>query len=109
MHEITLSNGACRWLAIYLNQPQIFTTTAQIYLVGILVASHLDEAANLEKEIADDSSKFTEWAKVPHEEFEISEAQRDAIKHGINELGKKGLLSPNKWTIELLETFGLKP
>lgn len=109
MHKINFSKGAARWLAIYLNAPGIFNSTTQVWSAGVLVSSHLQEAYLLKKEITDDAEKFKEWAAAPHEEFEISEIQRDTIKHALGQVAQKGLMVPNEWTVELLEAFGLKP
>lgn len=105
-HKLTLTNGAARWLGIYINAQGIFTTVADVFNMGVLASSHLESALNLKKEDTE-GEPWEKWSKEPHEEFEITEAQRETIKRGFQELAKKGALVVNKFTLELLTAFGM--
>lgn len=105
-HTLALSNGAARWLGLYLNQPQILKKTFHVFGVGMVLNEHLIEVLMLpeDKTIG---AEWEKWSEERHKEFEITEGQREAIKLGLMALAERGDLSPNKYTIELLPIFGL--
>ena len=108
MHKLNLKNGEARWLVLYLNAQGILNSVTEVFLVGTLLASHLDAANSLKKEDAEGDG-WEKWSAEDYPEFEVTEKQRDIIKKVLEEVAKKGALAPNKFTVKLIETFGLQP
>lgn len=48
-----------------------------------------------------------EWAMASHVEVEISESQRDVIKGVLTSCAEAKLISPGKYSLELISAFGL--
>jgi hypothetical protein len=110
-HTIKLTQGAARWLYVYLSQPGVTKTAADAFYVGLLLTGKLEPVAEIkDEEIQKDKAKALEWAAVAFEEFEISESQREAVKRALNACAERGLLNPaTKSTLEILQMFGLCP
>jgi hypothetical protein len=111
-HEVELNNGAAWWLVNLLNNAGIFTKTADLFNFGILLAGPLEPMlATPDEAWADDKKQSLklDWMAKAFPKFEITEAQREAVKRGLNTLAEKGALAPHKFILSLLKTFGLKP
>lgn len=106
MHKLKLSNGAARWLALYLSIPETLNTTPDVYNAGAIIHEHLEDAMSLPKE-KQQGEEWEKWAVIERSEFEITEAARESVKRGLQSLAKRGLLQTSKHTMELLTLFGL--
>lgn len=111
-HDIQLTNGAAWWLVNLLNNQGIFTKTADVFHAGAVLTGPLEPLQKTpEDAFADDSKQSlkADWMAAEFPKFQITEAQRDAVKRGLEILATKGVLVPHKHILQLLESFGLKP
>lgn len=108
-----LSRGAARFLHLFLdahNRVPIFDSVEQVFHAGLLLQGPLASVGKLPPDVAADADHlFEPWAREPFEEFAISKGQRETVRHGLDALAKKGALQVHRYTIELLQAFGMEP
>lgn len=115
-HKLKLSRGAFSLATSCLMSQGILKDPKHLWWAGLLLTAVFpqDMAPFLPdpKErpaTEEEGDAHKKWTDAEVEEKEITEGQRDTLKHAISECVKQGLIRPSKYANELISTFGLAP
>lgn len=111
-HKLNLSRGAFALAESALITNGILKDPKHLWWAGLLLTAVFpqDKPPVLSQDPTDEQiEEHKKWAESVVEEKEITEGQRDTLKHAIGECVKQGFIKPSKYANELLSTLGLAP